>query len=123
MVRIKKNRYYDTITHYDAIQNTPGTSKESGSISNVTAMQLWLLIAHILNTLMRFESNTINKYFDFYKIINCFTLIDPGGTVVIIFATGSEVRGFKPGRGRWFFSERKNPEFLRKGSKAVGPAS
>ena len=29
------------------------------------------------------------------------------------------------GRGRWIFSERKNPEydFLRKGSKAVGPVS
>ena len=43
--------------------------------------------------------------------------------VVIILATESEVRGFKPGRGQWIFSERKNPEydFLRKGSKAVGP--
>ena len=43
--------------------------------------------------------------------------------MVIILATGSEVRGFDPGRGRWIFSERKNPEydFLRKGSKAVVP--
>ena len=51
--------------------------------------------------------------------------VDPGGSVVIIFATGFEVRGFKPGRGRWIFSERKNPEydFLRKGSKAVGAVS
>ena len=41
--------------------------------------------------------------------------------MVIILASGSEVRGFDPGRGRWIFSERKNPEydFLRKGSKAV----
>ena len=48
---------------------------------------------------------------------------DPGGPVVIILATGSEVRGFKPGRGRWIFSERKNPEYdlLRKGIKAAGP--
>ena len=48
-----------------------------------------------------------------------------GGSVVIIFATGSEVRGFKTGRGRWNFSERKNLEydFLRKGSKAVDPMS
>ena len=47
----------------------------------------------------------------------------PDGPMVIILATGSEVRGFKPGRGRWIFSERKNPEydFLRKASKAVGP--
>ena len=40
----------------------------------------------------------------------------------MILATGSEVCGFKPGRGQWIFSERKNPkyDFLRKGSKAVG---
>ena len=57
-------------------------------------------------------------------IINCY-IIDPSGPVVPILATGSEVRGFKPGRGRWIFSERKNSEndFLRKGSKAVGPVS
>ena len=47
-----------------------------------------------------------------------YAFFDPGGPVVIILATGSEIRGFKPGRGRWiFFSERKNPEynFLWKG--------
>ena len=40
-------------------------------------------------------------------------------------ASESEVRVFDPGRGRWIFSERKNPEydFLRKESKAVGPLS
>ena len=50
---------------------------------------------------------------------------DPGGPVVIILVSGSEVRRFDPGRGRWIFSERKNPEydFFRKGSKAVGPVS
>ena len=50
---------------------------------------------------------------------------DPGGPVVIILATGPEVRGFKPGRRPWIFSQRTNPEydFLRKGSKAVGPVS
>ena len=47
--------------------------------------------------------------------------VDPSGPVVIILASGSEVRGFDG----FFFSERKNPEydFLRKGSKAVGPGS
>ena len=52
-------------------------------------------------------------------------IVDPGGPVVVILATGSEVRGFKHGRGRWCFSESKNPEydFLRKGSKAVGLVS
>ena len=50
---------------------------------------------------------------------------DPGGPVVIILASGSEVCGFDPSQGQWIFSERKNPEydFLRKGSKAVGPIS
>ena len=45
--------------------------------------------------------------------------------MVIILATGSECRGFKPGRGLWIFSEGKNPKynFLRKESKAVGPVS
>ena len=51
--------------------------------------------------------------------------VDPGGPVVIILASGSEVRGFEPGRGRWIFSECKNPEFdfLRKENKPVGPMS
>ena len=51
--------------------------------------------------------------------------VDPGGLGVVILASGSEVRGFDPGRGRWIFSECKNPEydFLRKGSNAVGPVS
>ena len=51
--------------------------------------------------------------------------VDSGGPVVMTLATGSEVRGLKPGRGRWNFSDRKNPEydFLRKGSKAAGPVS
>ena len=47
--------------------------------------------------------------------------VDPSGPVVIILDARSEVRGFKPGRGRWIFFERKNPEydFLRNGSAAV----
>ena len=52
-------------------------------------------------------------------------IADPGGPVVIILSSGSEVRRFDPGRGRWIFSEHKNPEydFFQKGSKAVGPMS
>ena len=51
--------------------------------------------------------------------------VDPGGPVLIILASGTDVRGFDPDQGQWIFSERKNPEydFLRKGSKAVGPVS
>ena len=33
--------------------------------------------------------------------------VDPGGPVVIILASGSEVRGFDPGRGRWIFQSLK----------------
>ena len=53
------------------------------------------------------------------------TKVDPGGLGVIILASGAEVCGFDPGRGRQIVSERKNPEynFLRNGSKAVGPVS
>ena len=53
------------------------------------------------------------------------TLVEPGGPMVIILVIGSEIHEFKPGRGLMDFSERKNPEydFLRKGSKAVGPVT
>ena len=55
----------------------------------------------------------------------CLVWDDPGGPVVVILITVPEVRGFKPGQGRWIFSERKNPEyaFHGKGSKTVGPVS
>ena len=32
-----------------------------------------------------------------------FINVDPGGLVVIILAIGSQVHGFKAGRGRWIF--------------------
>ena len=34
--------------------------------------------------------------------------VDPGGPVVIIIVTGSEVSGLKPGRGRWIFQSEKS---------------
>ena len=34
-------------------------------------------------------------------------IVDPGGPVVIIFASGSEIRGFDPGRHRWIFQSVK----------------
>ena len=57
------------------------------------------------------------------KVMN--SKVDSGGSVVIILASGSQVPGFDPGRGRWISSERKNAEydFLRKGSKAMDPVS
>jgi hypothetical protein len=44
-----------------------------------------------------------------------------GGLVVSMLASGTQVRGFAPGRSRRIFFGRKNPQhaFLRKGSKAV----
>ena len=33
--------------------------------------------------------------------------VDPGGPVVIILASGSEVRGFDPDHGRWIFQSVK----------------
>ena len=70
-----------------------------------------------------FHLKSIVLFSIFYSTIFYTLRVDPGDPVVIILATGSEVRDFKPGRGRWIFSERKNPEydFLRKGSKAMGP--
>jgi hypothetical protein len=51
--------------------------------------------------------------------------VELGGQVVSVLATGRKVRGFDPDRGRWIFKGDKNPEhnFLRRGSKAVGPMS
>jgi hypothetical protein len=48
-----------------------------------------------------------------------------GGLVVSVLASGTRVRGCKPGRNHRIFFGCKNPQhaFLRKGSKAVGPVS
>jgi hypothetical protein len=45
--------------------------------------------------------------------------------VVIVLAMGPKVCEFKPSRGRWMFNADKNPlhDFLRRGSKDVGPMS
>jgi hypothetical protein len=36
-------------------------------------------------------------------------LVDLGGLVVSVLATGPKVRGFDPDRGRWIFKGDKNP--------------
>jgi hypothetical protein len=48
-----------------------------------------------------------------------------GGLAISVLASGTQVRGFKPGRSRRIFKGGKNPQhaFLRKRSKAVGPMS
>jgi hypothetical protein len=52
-----------------------------------------------------------------------------GGVVVSVPGTGPKVRGFRPGRGRWVCdglvikSVARLHDFLRRGSKAVGPMS
>jgi hypothetical protein len=52
-------------------------------------------------------------------------LVALGGLVVIVVAIDSKFRGFKTGRGRWLFNGDKRPQydFLRRGSKVVGPVS
>ena len=40
-------------------------------------------------------------------LVTTTTKVDPGGPVVIIFASGSEVHGFNPSRGRWIFQSIK----------------
>jgi hypothetical protein len=48
-----------------------------------------------------------------------------GGLVVRMLASGSRVRGFKPGRSRRIFSVYKNPQraFLRRESQIICPMS
>jgi hypothetical protein len=60
-----------------------------------------------------------------YRLILRYKVVDLGGLVVSVLATGPKVRGFDTDRGRWIFKGEKNPEhnFLRRGSKAVGPMS
>ena len=83
-----------------------------------TSCEVWSVIKFLnaqsiapieIHQLCQFYSDT---WFD-GQYISCRSLtgkVDPGGSVVITLATGSEVHGFKPGWGRWIFSERKNPE-------------
>ena len=77
------------------------------------------------NLVLRFTQPPIKRVSGDFSVAERRASVDPGGPVVIILATGSEVRGLKPGRGRWIFSERKNPEydFLRKETKPVGLVS
>jgi hypothetical protein len=51
-------------------------------------------------------------------------LVVIGGIVVSVLAIGPS-RGLNPGRERWIFNSDKNPQhdFLRRGSKEVGPMS
>jgi hypothetical protein len=46
-----------------------------------------------------------------------------GGIMIIVFAIGPKVCGFIPSQERWIFEGDKSPyrDFLRRGSKAVGP--
>jgi hypothetical protein len=48
-----------------------------------------------------------------------------GGLVISVLAIGTMVRGLRPGEERWTSKCDKNPQhdFLRRGSKAVGPVS
>ena len=108
------------VAAYDIIRNTSGIF--------VSVRQMIIIIpvkaevfADSIRLSRTFEVIVLSLHVHRY----CQIQVDTGGPVVIILATGSEVRGFKPGQGRWIVSERKNPEydFLRKLSKVVGPVS
>jgi hypothetical protein len=43
------------------------------------------------------------------KILFIASIVDLGGLVVSLLATGPKVRGFDPDRGRWIFKGDKNP--------------
>ena len=70
--------------------------------------------ANCLIFLIQFEVqyiNTANFHYLGYnrhaRYIVKIHFVDPGGSVVIILSSGSEVRGFDPGRGRWIFQSVK----------------
>ena len=94
-----------------------------GKILNTLDKEYLIITLSILSSLVRQVWSTGATNF----IVGIFLIhsVDLGGPVVITLASESEVRGFDPGRGRCIFSDRENPEydFLRKGSKAVGPVS
>ena len=66
---------------------------------------------HIFRTCSGFRENDV----DFH----CPSNVDPKGHVVIVLATGSGDRGFKPGRGRWIFQSVKIPSMTREGKPWV----
>ena len=92
-----------------------------------------ILLLHCVNFLfytiihklcLKLQFSNLTNCMLYLHLISCPLLsrVNPSGPVVIIHATVSEVCRFKPGQGRWIFSECRNPEydFLRKGSKAMG---
>ena len=98
---------------------------------SIYAAQISALIISFLHTFASVSNmSSSNEILEVLSLVvrvkmSCIVWCDQGGPVVIIIATGPEVCGFKPGRGRWIISDRKNPEydFVRKVSKAVGPVS
>ena len=60
------------------------------------------VLASVPRPMARFFFNAPHSYIAYYFII-----VDPSGPVVIILASGFEVRGFDPGRGRWIFQSVK----------------
>jgi hypothetical protein len=75
-------------------------------------------ISVIKSSIMHLANENYVQYFEFY--ISVFI-----GLVVSMLASGTKVRGFKPGWSRRIFRAKKNPQhaFLRRGSKHVYPMS
>ena len=65
---------------------------DQGGEGNLFVLQFCLFLPTI-----SFESSS-SEVFYFTKVG-----VDPGGPVVIILSSGSEVRGFDPGWGQWIF--------------------
>ena len=81
--------------------------------SNIYAGQISALIISSLHTFASVSNmSSSSEIFEVLGLVvrvkkSCLLWGDPGGPVVNLLATGPEVRGFKPGRGRWIFSEAK----------------
>ena len=62
---------------------------------------MWKVLFNVKIVLMNLFMASINRYDLFMAKFSI--QVDPGGSVVITLTSGSEVRGFKPGRDRWIF--------------------
>jgi hypothetical protein len=95
---------------------TPGLQLSSERISILPLSWMSFIAYHLHVGLIRLGEFTSRL---------CAYVSGFGGLVVRMLASGTQDRGFAPGRSRQIFSGKKSPQhaFLRKGSKAVCPMS
>jgi hypothetical protein len=84
----------------------------------------------VLPALMGGTLNLVDVRLVLSRVLRCamsvtFSVSGFGGLVVSMLASGTRVRGFKPGRSRWIFQDFKIPQraFLRRGSERICPLS